>query len=278
VSSIIFEIQKESMDSNTKLSNILRKALLIATKLELDNFKEWINSELNGYKKRQKIPFYRKVKGTVKAFNPYNGWIPVMVHNTDIYDLISTRNISQPVSELEYLKDKELEDGILQVPIPPDVNQKLFSNSEEYRLGMIPTLLIDQCQIAGILDSVRNEVLNWSLELEKQGILGEGMSFSTEEIKMANSVININTFKGVLGDVSSSNVQLGDYSSIYDALKNNGVSQKERNELENLFDQVKVASPKEKKSLIQKCLNWIDRNKSTIGDMSSTIKYLIESL
>jgi hypothetical protein len=39
-----------------------------------------------------------------------------------------------------------------------------------------------------------------------------------------------------LGDVSSTNVQIGDYSSIHHALKEKGVSQKERNELENLLD------------------------------------------
>jgi hypothetical protein len=47
---------------------------------------------------------------------------------------------------------------------------------------------------------------------------------------------NIKSFQGILGDVSSTNVQIGDYSSIHHALKEKGVSQKERNELENLLD------------------------------------------
>ena len=53
------------------------KAHLIASKLKLHDFDTWVQSELNGYSygDKDKIPNYRKVKGTLKAFNPYRGWI-----------------------------------------------------------------------------------------------------------------------------------------------------------------------------------------------------------
>ena len=217
--SLVIELQREAMNSNSRLSDILRKALVVATKLDVIEFKIWTESELKGYSKGQDIPSYRKVNGSVKAWNPYNGWIPVIVQDSKINKLISNRNIAQPISELESLCYQKDESGDLQVPLPHDWIMKLFSNSEEFRLGMVPTLIVDKSQLIGILDAVRNEILNWSLELEKQGILGDGMSFSTEEVNKAKSVINIKSFKGILGDVSSSNVQFGDYSSIHDVLK-----------------------------------------------------------
>jgi len=155
---------------------------------------------------------------------------------------------------------------------------KLFSKSEQFRLGMVPTLIVGKSQLIGILDAVRNEILNWSLELESQGILGDGMSFSTEELKKAKSIINIKTFTGILGDVSSSNVQFGDYSSIHDALKEKGVPQKERNELENIIDEIKVAQPTQRKGLVKRGFEWVGRNSSTIGTLSNTIKGWFETL
>jgi hypothetical protein len=177
------------------------------------------------------------VKGSVKAWNPYNGWIPVIMEDSQVHHLISKRSVGQPISELESLAYQKDDGGVLQVPLPHDWIMKLFSKSEEFRLGMVPTLIVDRSQLIGILDAVRNEILNWSLGLESQGILGDGMSFSSEEINKAGSVTyNIKSFQGILGDVSSTNVQIGDYSSIHHALKEKGVSQKERNELENLLD------------------------------------------
>ena len=276
--SLVLELQRETMNSNSRLSDILRKALVVATKLKVDEFKIWIESELKGYPKVQDIPSYRKVNGSVKAWNRYNGWIPVIVQDSPINDLISNRSIGQPISELESLCHQKDEGGDLQVPLPHDWIMKLFSKSEEFRLGMVPTLIVDRSQLIGILDAVRNEILNWSLELERQGILGDGMSFSTEEVKMAKSVININSFKGILGDVSSSNVQFGDYSSIHDTLKDKGVSQKEMNELENLLYEIKVAEPDQRKGLVKRGFEWIGRNASTIGTLSNTIKGWFEAL
>ena len=58
------------------------------------------------------------------------------------------------------------------------------------------------------MDRVRNLVLDWALDLEKNGILGEGMTFSDEEKKRASSQdININgNFQGIIGNVSKSKV------------------------------------------------------------------------
>jgi AbiTii len=39
-----------------------------------------------------------------------------------------------------------------------------------------------------VVDTVRNIVLNWALELEKKGILGEGLSFSRDEKVVAQPV------------------------------------------------------------------------------------------
>jgi hypothetical protein len=273
--SLVLELQREAMNPNSRLSDVLRKAIVVATKLKVQDMRTWVDSELKGYSKGE-IPSYRKVNGTLKAWNPYNGWIPVIVRHSDISKVLSNRDIAQPISELESLVHQKDEGGVLQVPLPHDWLMKIFADSEEFRLGMVPTLIVDKSQLVGILDAVRNEILNWSLELEAQGIIGDGMSFSSEEVDKAKSTVyNIKSFKGILGNVASSTIQIGDYSSIHSALKEKGVSQKERNELENLLDEMKTAEPFRREGLVKKGFEWVGRNASTIGTLSNNYKGVV---
>jgi len=277
--SLVLELQREAMNSNSSMSDVLRKAMVVATKLKVQDLKAWVETELKGYTKDQEIPSYRKVNGTLKAWNQYNGWIPVIVRHSELSEKLSKRSITQPISELESLIQQKDAGGVLQVPLPHEWLMKFFADSEEFRLGMVPTLIVDKSQIEGILDAVRNEILNWSLALENQGILGDGMSFSTEEVDKAKSTVyNIQSFQGVLGNVDSSTVQVGDYSSVHSVLKEKGVSQKERNELENLLDELKTAEPSQRKGLVKRGFEWVGRNASTIGTLSNTIKGWFDSL
>jgi len=49
-----------------------------------------------------------------------------------------------------------------------------------------PFLIIQRNRLIGILDTVRTTILEWSLKLEEDGIIGEGMSFSPQEKAMAS--------------------------------------------------------------------------------------------
>ena len=82
MSSIVLELQNEVTKSDCDIVNVLRRAHLIAVKLNLKEFDKWISCELNGYKEGDIIPEYRKVKGILKAFYQFKGWIPVTI--TDI--------------------------------------------------------------------------------------------------------------------------------------------------------------------------------------------------
>ena len=63
--SLVLILQAEVMESNCDILNALRRAHLIASKLNLKEFDGWIQSELNGYPPNDvaEIPDYRTVKG-----------------------------------------------------------------------------------------------------------------------------------------------------------------------------------------------------------------------
>ncbi len=76
-----FRIIKTNRDLGFDIMNLLRKAYLVARKLKLQEFEDWVNNELNGYKDLDKIPDYRLLRGELKAWNTYHGWIPVILQN-----------------------------------------------------------------------------------------------------------------------------------------------------------------------------------------------------
>ena len=97
---IVIELQKEALEDNVSIESLMRKAYLVARKLNLTEFEEWINQEQNGYKGQ--VPEYRYIVGEIKAWNPYYGWIP-MVFSADIADMISKMPIPTSISELQDL-------------------------------------------------------------------------------------------------------------------------------------------------------------------------------
>lgn len=271
MTSLVLELQRDTMDQGQDVAVILRKAMVVASKLQLEDFKVWCAQEMGGYENGN-IPSYRFVSGQLKALNHYNGWIPVIMEDADVQNALSKRAIGQPISELEHIV-KTSGDGVLQVPLSHDVLTQVFSRSESYQLGMIPTLLVGRNQIAGIVHAVRNKVLEWSLELEQRGILGEGMTFSVDEVKQASgAVYNIGSFTGVLGDIAHSQLQFGNYNSLHPELKRLGVPQKERNELEKILDDLPEAKGEKKATLIKQGFSWVTRNANQLGTLSDAIR------
>ena len=197
MTSLVLDLQKESCDSKISISTLLRKALIVAKKLNIKDFEKWIKYELEGYDDINKLPKYRKVHGEVRGFNPFHGWQVVMIDDRKFAELLSTRKISQPIANLESaIKNTEGNTITLSYPAPIEEEVSKFLQPKTHI-----ALFIDKSQFEGIIDYVRNIVLKWALKLEEDGIKGENMSFSSEEkTKATNTTYNVNNFYGPVTD------------------------------------------------------------------------------
>lgn len=72
-----------------------------------------------------------------------------------------------------------------------------------------PALEVGVSVINGIIDKVRNKILDFALELERQGILGEGLTFSQAEKMTASSI----TYNVNIENMTGSQLQQGTTSS-----------------------------------------------------------------
>jgi len=212
---LVIELQRDAVDHTKPVSQLLQKAKVVASKLKLSETAKWIDHEISGYK--DEVPEYRYVTGVPKAFNPYNGWIPISSNDAAFIRKISKRSVGQSVAALEsVLRGKG--DGILQMPFSPEFIARMNRGQDIQFAEM--SLLVDRSAVVGILDAVRNAVLDWALALEAQGVTGEGFSFTKEEEHRAKDmVIQIGTFTGNLnagsatGTGSSISLTSGDISS-----------------------------------------------------------------
>jgi hypothetical protein len=185
MSGLVLELQRDALDKNVDVSSLLRKAVLVSKKLGITEIETWINQELSGYPADEDaVPSYREVSGVIKVFNPYHGWQPLNFGNADLGEDLSKRKISQAIGELVAIAESE-KSGNLQVPFSQHTKNALMKMMS---VPLEPTLLVSDAQIHGILEAVRNEILNWALDLETKGIVGDGMSFSKEEKEVASQV------------------------------------------------------------------------------------------
>lgn len=182
--SLVLELQREAYSQSTSVSSCLRKAYVLARKLNIKELIEWTNSELNGYKNLLEVPEYRKVKGFVKALNPYYGYIPV--HIEELEDVLTNRVIDSTITEIEQLVHRANENGgnlISKFPSKIQLDLVDITESEfEFSLHMPVT------QFSRIVDCVRNIIIEWTLKLEEIGVLGENMTFNEKDKIAANQI------------------------------------------------------------------------------------------
>ena len=184
MASLVLDLQSAAMDSNKRVDELLRLALVVSTKLGLDELRIWCENELKGYGKTG-VPRYRVVRGELKARNPYHGWVPVIVSDSALMKRLTERPVGQSVSELEYLLANHRDGGSLHIPLPHDELLAVFGDTQEFHLGMVPTLIVGASEVHGIVAAIRDSLLEWSLRLEKEGILGDNMTFSRDEVARA---------------------------------------------------------------------------------------------
>jgi len=190
------------MDQKVRVSDLLRKALVVARKLRIAEFETWINHELRGYPEGHDYPAYRRMHGQLKAYNLHYGWQPVMFRNPDAARDLSSRLVSSTVAQLEASVNGGEAYGM--IPVDDDVAFQISADMDRPPTSFALHVPINED--VRILDTIRNTVLDWALRLEADGILGENLSFTSEEKKTAEASHYTLVFHG---PVTNSQVQQG---------------------------------------------------------------------
>ena len=131
-------------------TDLLRKALLVATKLRTDDFRQWITNELHGYGD-SKVPAYRTAQADLRAKNPYHGLIPFVIQDQRLADLILNVELRESIGNYVHLLDSS--HGMLVVQLSQAELSLLMSGQ---RFPLEPVRIIGRNKLASVIDTVRN--------------------------------------------------------------------------------------------------------------------------
>lgn len=200
---IVPELVDMASTPTVSTTDLLRRALVVARRLAVPELVDWINSELTGYVSGD-VPNYREVRGQLIAKSRYHGEIPFFTY-PEIAERITAFSMRQSIPELIQLLGSK---NSIVSHFTPEVEQILMEVIQESSaVSMRPALMFSAVQIKGVVETVRSHVLNWALDLEVCGIIGEGMSFNQQE-KQAVQQQHYH-----FGDVSGSQIQISSNGS-----------------------------------------------------------------
>lgn len=173
--SLFDEIQHEIV-SSASLSAVLRKAKVLAYRLKNQEFKDWIEHELNGYENKQALPEYRKIQTHSNGNFLNSAWkvsdAPIPPNNipAEFREFATEVNMFQGIKELEALLETldNAKTDTLSEPWPanllPLLNERVYANM----LCMGAWKVITKGNIAGIIENTRNRLLSFILELTER--------------------------------------------------------------------------------------------------------------
>lgn len=191
----IIELQKDLTDPSSKLSDILPKAYLIVQKLKLDELSQWITNEMKGYSNVKECPDYRHMNGVLKGWNPYIGWQVIQIPNVELENVVNNFVETESIRTLESLIETK---EVLYHTVPAELIDVLHLNGCT-QLG----IYFMTTSYRSVIEAVRQELLDWTITLEKNGIKGENMSFLKEEVKKAQNTTPATIINNFSGDINA---------------------------------------------------------------------------
>ncbi len=244
--SLLKEIQHDLLDPNIRLSDILKKAKVLAYQLGSDELKEWTSNEMDGYEGGEAdIPSYRILDTQTFGhfFGPFgkelrNAPIPTIGLPDEVSKYATTYHFSHGIRELESLLESG--ENSFRYIWPPNNMLAISDKVWKGYVCMQAWWHVSAQNVEQILDTVRNRLLTFILELDE--IDFDFSSEDTETIPPSDQVSQVfnnyilgdHNILGVGGKVTQTITQVvksGDLDSLRDYLAKMGIPENELNSL-----------------------------------------------
>lgn len=246
---LLAEIQTDAISDNTPASMLLRKCLVLASKLDSNLLEDWVRHELNGYPKDIEVPDYRRIPMNFKAslqnmVYRYTGQpVPqAVVANAVGYSDIATFKCRQAIGTISEDKIKDSDTLVVNLDNYALLLERKGVFDGSYNVtqfwGEVPSP-----SVLGIVDAVRNRVLEFALALSKRypnaGEVG-GITMKEPAVeKTVNQIFNTTINGGNAGIIGNADhatvtitVQQGNFGDLRQQLMQQEIGEDDIKELE----------------------------------------------
>jgi hypothetical protein len=292
---ILDEIKLDLTNEEVTLSNTLRKAKILASKLQLPEMINWLKRELEGYPDKHTIPEYRISKAV--NFGNFHGPFYSEMNNVilPLYNLpdsikewASNIIMAKGIGELESMLKADSDSFQIKWP-----QEAILLSRDKIKMsnGMI---LVDAYQpvpkifIAGIIDNIKNKLLDFILDLEGLDInIADTVNKQKEKDKIRN-LFNINIYGNdnivTSGENVSQNIEQvkpDDINSLLQYINSLGIDKEDILSLKDAIKSDKEPTPGTFGDRVKKWLgNMITKVSSGASKISFEIitKLIVEAL
>lgn len=190
---LLQDIVASATQEDCDVPSLLRKALVLASRLRNDELKTWVNHELNGYSDGSQVPEYRHADVISYGFfaDRYVGkatlQVPVTVLPAEFREKYRKVVLQNPICALVDLLARSKEKGS-EITFPWPSAARQYAQKVSPLQCISAWRVLNPSFVAGVIDTVKTRILLLSLDLE-EGDPGAGDVQSTE-IKLSEARVN----------------------------------------------------------------------------------------
>ena len=251
--SLLRDIQNAAVDPNTDVATLLRKCKILAVRLGSEEFKRWVDHELNGYEKIEDLPEYRILH--TESYGDFagafgsglrNAPIPPLCLPEELRDRITKSYLMQPISAYASLINRE-EKSDPHEQWPADMTA-LFGRKIYRDMNCLSAWkVIPHNALIALVDTIKTRVLNFVLEIEEEAPdAGEAPPHQPplpqEKVSqvfntyITGNVQNVATGSSHFTQAGEFRVVEGDFSTLAEYLRSYGVANKDVDKLKDAID------------------------------------------
>jgi hypothetical protein len=235
---LLDDIIEAATDDKVPIGTLLRKCLVLEQTFHNEKFNAWLNNELDGYDDNDELPSYRVFHAVSYGF--FVGAMGRQINNQPLSlhvlekvdrDRMRTVSLTQSASSYEGHPDRAAD---AQLPWNPSMTtkyqSKFFQNSD--MVLNRAWQLIPGSVLVGLLETVRNRVLRFALDLKDElgasSLTVATLSRATIDRSVVNNIyggnILIASHAEHFSQISQTNVSEGDIAGLEQALTNLGIT------------------------------------------------------
>lgn len=282
---LIEQIINELVNPETPLSSILLKTKVLASRIQNEELRKWVNNEFDGYSFRKDVPEYRKYEVIVEGdfiigrMKYTNHVVPTNGLDDFLTEDINFISLQHSVSTLEKMMTGS---NVFTIPFTAEVMSTIAQNWQSYNDHLIHLYSCRQkvsiVAVHQTISMVRNRLLNFMLKIDEEfGNLSElELKNSNNQITtLVHQIITISGDGNVVNTGNDANIKTtisvtkGSKEELEKYMESIGVPKEDVSELIKVIDSDK---PDEKnKSFGTKVYAWIGKILTKTADTSAKV-------
>ncbi|MYB75874.1 MAG: hypothetical protein F4X83_01985 [Chloroflexi bacterium] len=173
--SLINEIQEATVDSSIDLPTLLRKCRLLAARMRNQGLAQWADYELNRSPSIESLPSYRTLGA--QSFGDFydslgngmkNAPIPSYSVPSEVREFITSHSFLAGVGEIDAMVQNFKNSSTIQLRWSSDVFLRLGETIYSGYSCFGAWKMVSRSAVIGILETVRNRILEFSIEIEAE--------------------------------------------------------------------------------------------------------------